>query len=96
MGIGEVVGSKRDAVVALAREHGATNVRIFGSLARGEADAASDVDVLVDLDYGRSLFDLGALAVSLEGLLGRRVDVLTEKGLKARIRDRVLRESVQV
>lgn len=96
MGIGEVVGSKRDAVVALAREHGATNVRIFGSLARGEADAASDVDVLVDLDHGRSLFDLGALAVSLEGLLGRRVDVLTEKGLKARIRDRVLRESVQV
>ncbi len=71
-------------------------MRIFGSLARGEADAASDVDVLVDLDYGRSLFDLGALAVSLEGLLGRRVDVLTEKGLKARIRDRVLRESVQV
>lgn len=96
MGIGEVVGSKRDAVVALAREHGATNVRIFGSLARGEADAASDVDVLVDLDYGRSLFDLGALAMSLEGLLGRRVDVVTEKGLKARIRDRVLRESVQV
>ena len=94
MGIAEVVGSKRDDVLALARKHGATNVRIFGSLARGEADEASDIDVLVDLEPGRSLFDLGGLLIELQELLGRRVDVVTEKGLKQRIRERVLKESV--
>jgi predicted nucleotidyltransferase len=94
MGIAEVVGSRRDEILALARKRGATNVRIFGSLARGEADEASDIDVLVDLEPGRSLFDLGGLLVDLQELLGRRVDVVTEKGLKQRIRERVLRESV--
>jgi predicted nucleotidyltransferase len=94
MGIAEVVGSKREDVLALARKHGATNVRIFGSLARGEADEASDIDVLVDLEPGRSVFDLGRLLGDLEDLLGRRVDIVTEKGLKQRIRERVLKESV--
>ncbi len=94
MGIAEVVGSKREEVVALARKHGATNVRVFGSVARGEADESSDVDFLVDLEPGRSLFDLGGLLMDLQDLLGRSVDVGTEKSLKPRIRERVLKEAV--
>jgi predicted nucleotidyltransferase len=94
VGIAELIEPKRDEIIALARNHGATNVRIFGSLAHGEADEASDIDVLVDLEPGRSVFDLGRLLGDLEELLGRRVDVVTEKGLKQRIRERVLKESV--
>lgn len=96
MRIDEVIGTRRDQILALARKRGATNVRVFGSLARGEADEASDIDVLVDLEPGRSLFDLGGLLVDLEELLGRSVDVVTVKGLKARIRERVRKESVPI
>ena len=69
-------------------------MRIFGSVARGEAKLDSDVDVLVDLEPGRSLLDLGGLLMDLRDLLGCNVDVVTEKGLRERIRDRVLREAV--
>lgn len=65
-----------------------------GSVARSEADEHSDIDFLVELEPGRTLFDLGGLQYELEQLLGCRVDVVTVKGLKARIRDRVLREAV--
>lgn len=90
----EVLKAKRQEILALAARHGARNVRIFGSVARGEADAASDVDVLVDLEPDRSLFDLGALLTELQEVLGCKVDVVTEKGLKSRIRERVLKEAV--
>ena len=69
-------------------------MRIFGSVARGDADEQSDLDLLVDMKAGRSLFDLGGLLVDLEELLGCSVDVVTEKGLRDRIRGRVLREAV--
>ena len=72
----------------------ARNVQIFGSVARGEADEASDIDILVDLEPGHSLLDLGGLWSELNELLGRKVEVVTEKGLRERIRDRVLREAV--
>ena len=85
---------KRDDIPALAAKHGALNIRVFGSVARGEADEASDVDFLVDLEPGRSLFDLGGLLIDLQGLFDCSVDVVTSKGLKARMRDRVLREAV--
>ncbi len=85
---------KREEILRIAAQHGAQNVRIFGSTARGEAEEDSDVDVLVDLEAGRSLFDLGGLLMELQDLLGRKVDVVTEKGLRTRIRDRVLREAV--
>lgn len=85
---------RRHEILRLAASHGATNVRVFGSVARGEADELSDVDFLVEMRRGRSLFDLGGLLVDLQELLGQRVDVVTERGLKARIRDRVLREAV--
>ncbi len=85
---------KRKEILRIAAQHGAQNVRIFGSTARGEAEEDSDIDVLVDLEAGRSLFDLGGLLMDLQDLLGRKVDVVTEKGLRTRIRDRVLREAV--
>lgn len=93
MGIDELLRSKREEILRAALRHGASNLRVFGSVARGEADEASDVDFLVDVEWGRSLLDLGGLLADLQELLGRRVDVVTEQGLKARIRERVLREA---
>jgi predicted nucleotidyltransferase len=87
---------KRDEILRAAARHGAYNVRVFGSVARGEAGPDSDLDVLVDMEPGRSLLDLGGLLVDLEELLSRKVDVTTEKGLKARIRERVLKEAVLI
>lgn len=78
----------------MAAAYGARNVRVFGSVARGEADEASDVDFLVDMEPGRTLFDLAGVLLDLGKLLGCKVDVVTERGLKPRIRDRVLREAV--
>lgn len=87
---------ERDRILRIAAKYGAHNIRIFGSVARGEADSASDVDFLVDMESGRSLFDLGGLQIELESLLGCPVDVVTERGLKLRIRDRVLSEAIPV
>ena len=93
MGI-EELRARREEILRLAAQRGARHVRVFGSVARGDADARSDVDFLVDLEQGRSLLDLGGLLMDLQDLLDRRVDVVTEKGLKARIRNRVLAEAV--
>ncbi len=92
--IDELLKEKRPEILAVAARWGAKNIRIFGSMARGEASPESDVDVLVDLEPGRSLFDLGGLLMDLQDLLGRKVDVVTEKGLHWYIRDRVLKEAV--
>lgn len=94
MGIVELLKVKRDTIIQIAAQHGARNVRIFGSVARGEAGPESDVDFLVELEPGRSLLDHAALLLDLEQLLGRRVDVATERGLRDRIRERVLKEAV--
>jgi predicted nucleotidyltransferase len=91
-----LLGQKRQEVPRIADKYGARRVRVFGSVARGDANALSDVDFLVELDPGRSLLDLGGLQFELEALLGRPVDVVTERGLKARIRERALREAVPV
>jgi len=93
MGIEELLKSKREEILQIAARHGAYNVRVFGSVARGDALPDSDVDFLVDLEPGRSLLDLGGLLVDLHELLGRNVDVVTERGLRARIRERVLKEA---
>ena len=93
MGIEEILGDKRDEILGIAAKWGASNVRVFGSTARGEADAESDVDFLVDLEKDRSLFDLGGLLMDLQALLQRKVDVVTEKGLHWYIRDRVIEEA---
>ena len=86
--------AKREDILRIAAKHGAHNVRIFGSVARGSADTASDVDILVDMESGRSLLDHAALLLELQELLDCDVDVVTEDGLRERIRDRVLAEAV--
>jgi predicted nucleotidyltransferase len=68
-------------------------VRIFGSVARGEDTAQSDIDLLVDLEKGRTLLDLGGALVQLQDLLGRRVDIVTERGLHWYLREKILREA---
>jgi predicted nucleotidyltransferase len=94
MDMREVLKVKREEILRIAARHGARNVRVFGSVARGEADAGSDVDVLVDMEPGRSLLDMGGLLMDLQELLGRRVDVVSERGLRERIRERVLQEAI--
>jgi hypothetical protein len=84
----------RPRILEVASDHGASNVRVFGSLARGESDEGSDVDFLVDMLPNHSLIDRAALVVDLEKLLGCTVDVATPQALRDRIRDRVLREAV--
>ncbi len=86
----------RTEILRLAARYGATDVRVFGSVARGDSDESSDVDLLVRMNPGRSVFDIGGLLMDLQDLLGRRVDVVTENGLRPRIRERVLREAVPV
>lgn len=90
----DILADRRSTILRIAAEHGARNVRLFGSMARGDADARSDLDLLVDMDPGRSLLDLGGLVMDLRELLGMEVDVLTERSLRPSMRDRVLREAV--
>ncbi len=94
MSLAELLQAKREDILRTAAKYGAYNVRVFGSVARGEADEQSDVDLLVNMEKGRSLLDLGGLLMDLEDLLGCKVDVVTEKGLRERIRERVLKEAV--
>ncbi|MGH6896896.1 MAG: nucleotidyltransferase family protein [Geminicoccaceae bacterium] len=80
--------------MAIAERYGARDLRLFGSVVRGEADAVSDIDFLVELEPGRSLFDLGGLLMELQEHLHCKVDVMTPAMLKPRIRERVLREAM--
>lgn len=91
---GELLQAKREDILRTAIRHGAFNVRVFGSVARGEADSESDIDLLVEVEPGRTLFDLSELLMDLQDLLGHNVDIVTEKGLNNRIRQRVLKEAV--
>ena len=92
----ELLGAKRQLILNIAARHGAKRIRVFGSVARGEARPDSDVDFLVDLEPGRSLFDLGGLLMDLQELLGRKVDVVTMDGLHWYVRDRVLKEAISL
>ena len=82
--------ARRGQIFAVADRHGATNICVFGSVARGQAEAAGDVDFLVEMELGRSLLDMGALLMELSG----PVDVVTVNGLRERVRPRVLAEAV--
>jgi hypothetical protein len=90
----ELRASNRDQILRLASKRGARNLRVFGSVARGDGDAQSDIDFLVDLEAGRSFMDLGGLQLDLERLLGGKVDVVSSRGLRERVRERVLRDAV--
>ena len=96
MTIYEKLVAHRQEILRLAAQHGARRVRVFGSVARREADAESDVDFLVEMEPGRSLFDMGALLVALEELLGCRVDLVTEESIHERMRRHVLREAIDL
>lgn len=91
---GELLQSKREDILRTAIRYGAYNVRVFGSVARGEADPESDIDLLVDVEPGRTLFDISELLMDLQDLLGHNVDIVTEKGLHSHIRERVLKEAL--
>lgn len=94
MTLEELLKEKREDILRIAAKHGARNVRVFGSIARGEADEQSDIDLIVEFELGRSLLDHAGLWLELQELLGCKVDVVSERGIKARIRERVLREAV--
>ncbi len=96
MGKQELSSVWRNEILRLAAEHGASDVRVFGSIARNEATPQSDLDLLVKLKAGRSLLDLVALKQELEDLLGRQVDVVTEAALSPYLREQVLREAVSL
>ena len=93
MNLHELVQKKREDILQVAAQRGARNVRLFGSVARGESTAGSDVDFLVDLAPDRSLYDLAHLIIDLEELLGCKVDVVTEDAIYWLLRRRILREA---
>jgi len=93
MEIEKLLQSRKEQILTLARQNGAYDVRIFGSVARGEARPDSDIDFLVNLEAGRSLLDLARLLRELQALLGMPVDIVTEAGLHARIRPQVLKDA---
>ena len=94
MNIGQELQSRRVDILRLADRHGASEVRVFGSVARGDAGPDSDVDLLVKMAPERSLLDHVALWQDLEDLLGRKVDLVSEKALHRLIRDQILKEAV--
>ena len=96
MKLDELIRDKREEIRRIAEKHGARNVRIFGSVARGEAREASDIDLLGDVGPNTSSWFPAGLILELQDLLGRRVDVVTTRALNSDLRDRVLREAVPV
>ncbi|MBU1671892.1 MAG: nucleotidyltransferase family protein [Actinobacteria bacterium] len=90
----ELIENNKNEILAAAERHGVRKLRVFGSVARGEARPESDIDFLVELEEGRSLLDQAALLVDLQDLLGVAVDVVSEGGIKPRMRDRILQEAV--
>ena len=94
MTLAELRNTKRDEILRLAASHGARNIRVFGSLIRGEQTPDSDIDLLVDLEADRTLMDLGGLLMDLQGLLHTRVDVATADMLRPKVRERALADAV--
>lgn len=91
----EQLREKREAILALAEEHGAENVRVFGSIVRGEAQENSDVDFLVRWDYARiSSWGGVGLDMALQALLGCKVDIISENGLSPLLKERILQEAI--
>ena len=90
----QLLKTKREEILRIATKHGARNVRVFGSVAKGEARPDSDVDFLVEMEAGRSLFDLARLTVDLEDLLRCEVDLVEQKALHWHVRERILEEAV--
>ena len=96
MTLAEVRSRYRDQIVAAADRRGVHNIRVFGSVARGEQRSDSDIDFLVDFEPGRSLLDLTGLWLDLETVLGCKVDVVSSRGLKPRLADEVMLDAVSL
>ncbi len=94
LGIAEILGEQREAILALAAKHGAFNVRVFGSVARGEATPESDVDFIMQFKPGTSIFDLVGLWLDLKEMLGREVDLIADHPSGGRIMRIALKEAV--
>jgi predicted nucleotidyltransferase len=95
LGVDDLLKDKREEILRAAEKHGASNLRVFGSVARGEATENSDVDFLVDWDYAHiSAWGGAGLFEELEALLGRRVDIATEQQLRPGMKERILKDSV--
>lgn len=94
MTIEEIIGDKRQAILRLAAQYDASQVRVFGSLARGEAGPNSDIDFLVSFPDDTSVFDVIGLWLALKDLMGRDVDVLTEGNLNERMKTQILKDAV--
>lgn len=92
----ELIQDKREDILRIAEKHGAFNVRVFGSVARGEAGPDSDVDFLVELEPARSLMDISSMVADLQELLGRSVDLAEPEGLHRLVRERVMKEAVSL
>ena len=90
------IHKRRDEIIAVGRRYGASDFRIFGSVARGDADEASDLDLVVRFETGRSLFDQGGLLMDLRDLLGVKVDIVSEGALNGRFGQLVRREAVPI
>jgi len=96
MNMRQLLQAKRDEILNIAAKHGARNIRLFGSTARGEDTPDSDVDLLVDTGPTTSSWFPAGLILDLEHILGRRVEIVTEKGLSPYLREHVLREAVSL
>lgn len=90
----DTLRQKRDAILDIAARYGAHDIRIFGSVARGDATESSDLDLIVRFDPGRSLFDHGGLIMDLRDLLGVKVDVISEDGIRDRWREHLMNEAI--
>ena len=96
MGISRLLNDNRKEILNIAAKHGAKRIRVFGSMARGDARPESDVDILVDMEKGRSLLDIIAIKQDIEDLLNRKVDVVTEAAISPYIREEVLKEAANL
>jgi uncharacterized protein len=96
MNISELLQQQRRQILEIAQGHGARNVRLFGSVARGETTETSDLDLLIEMESGRNLLDIIAIKQDLEELLGCKVNVVTEAVISPSLREQVLSESVQL
>ncbi len=96
MTLEELLKAKREEILRVCTKYGAYNVRVFGSVARGEPDEQSDIDLIVDFEPGHSLLDHAGLWLELQDLLGVKVDVVSSRGIKPRIRERVSQEAVSL
>ena len=96
MTLNKTLNKNREKILRIAASYGARDLRVFGSVSRGEANTKSDIDILITLETGRSLLDIIALKEDLEDLLGCKVDVVTEDAVSPYIRDQILRDAVSL